>query len=370
MDGVYDALFRHALQRIPSETAHRLGAGLLRGLGSAPLAGPRLGAALTPADPVLRVRALGLEFAGPLGLAAGFDKDARAITAAGRIGFGAVEIGTVTGLAQPGNPTPRLFRLPDDRALVNRMGFNNAGAPAVAARLEHWRADRPTGAPVLGVNIGKSKVVPPEAAVDDYRTSARLLGPFADYVVVNVSSPNTQGLRDLQQVGVLEPLLRAVREQLDVLPTNRRVPLLVKITVDLADDDVDAVADLAVRLGLDGVVATNTTVSRDGLVSDATAVADAGGGGLSGRPLADRALAVLTRLRGRLGPGTVLVSVGGIEDAHEAYRRIRAGASLVQAYTAFVYGGLLWPSRLHRELAALLRADGHHSVDDAVGAEL
>ncbi len=365
---MYDALFRHALRRIPSETAHRLGAGLIRGLGSAPLAGPRLGAALGPSDPVLRVRALGLEFAGPLGLAAGFDKNARHMTAAGRIGFGAVEIGTVTGRAQPGNPRPRLFRLPDDRALVNRMGFNNAGAPAVAARLEHWRAGRPAGYPVLGVNIGRSKVVPPDEAIDDYRTSARLLGPHADYMVVNVSSPNTPGLRDLQQVDALEPLLSAVREELDALPLTRPVPLLVKITVDLADDDVDAVADLAVRVGLDGIVATNTTVSREGLTSDPATIADAGAGGLSGRPLSDRSLAVLMRLRRRLGAGPILISAGGIEDAHEAYRRIRAGASLVQAYTAFVYGGLLWPSRLHRDLAALLRADGHRSVNDAVGS--
>lgn len=370
MGTVYDALFRHALRRIPSETAHRLGAGLVRGLGSAPVAGPRLGAALAPSDPVLQVRTLGLEFAGPLGLAAGFDKDARGMTAAGRIGFGAVEIGTVTGQAQPGNPQPRLFRLPDDRALVNRMGFNNAGALAVAARLDRWRAGRPAGSPVLGVNIGKSKVVPAHEAVDDYRTSTRLLGPHADYLVVNVSSPNTPGLRDLQQVDALEPLLVAVRDELDALPTLRRVPLLVKITVDLADDDVDAVADLAVRLGLDGIVATNTTVSRAGLTSPAAAVDDAGAGGLSGRPLAERALGVLTRLRGRVGPAPVLVSVGGIEDAQEAYRRIRAGATLVQAYTGFVYGGLLWPSRLHRELAALLRADGHRSVQDAVGIGL
>lgn len=367
MSPVYDTLFRHALRRIPSETAHRLGAGVLRGIGAAPLAGARLGAALGPSDPVLRVRTLGLEFAGPLGLAAGFDKDAREMTAAGRIGFGAVEIGTVTGQAQPGNPRPRLFRLPDDRALVNRMGFNNAGAPAVAARLQHWSAGRPAGAPVLGVNIGRSKVVPPERAAEDYRRSARLLGPFADYMVVNVSSPNTPGLRDLQQVDALEPLLVAVRGELDALPTSRRVPLLVKITVDLAGDDVDAVADLAVRLGLDGIVATNTTVSRDGLVTDPATVADAGAGGLSGRPLADRALDVLIRLRERAGTDLVLISAGGIEDAHEAYRRIRAGASLVQAYTAFVYGGLLWPSRVHRELAALLRADGHRCVDDAVG---
>ncbi|MBW0106102.1 quinone-dependent dihydroorotate dehydrogenase [Pseudonocardia sp. KRD291] len=367
---MYDALFRLVLRRIPSETAHRLGFGLIRGVGAAPVLGPRLGASLAPSDPVLRTRALGLDFASPLGLAAGFDKDAHGVTALGRIGFGAVEIGTVTGRAQPGNPAPRLFRLVDDRALINRMGFNNAGAPAVAPRLAALRARPEPGAPVLGVNIGKSKAVPAGDAVSDYRTSARLLGPFADYVVVNVSSPNTPGLRDLQQVDVLEPLLTAVRAELDDLPGGIRVPLLVKITVDLADADVDAVADLAVRLGLDGVVATNTTVSRDGLSTPVAQVEAMGAGGISGRPLAHRSAEVLRRLRSRLSAGQEVVSVGGIEDAHDAYRRIRAGAALVQSYTAFVYGGLFWPSRLNRELAALLRADGHRSVTDAVGADL
>lgn len=364
---MYDALFRLVLRRIPSEAAHRLGFGLIRGAGAAPVLGPRLGASLSASDPVLRTRALGLDFASPLGLAAGFDKDAHGVTALGRIGFGAVEIGTVTGRAQPGNPSPRLFRLTDDRALINRMGFNNAGAPAVAARLAELRARPVPGAPVLGVNIGKSKAVPAQDAVSDYRAGARLLGPFADYVVVNVSSPNTPGLRDLQQVDVLEPLLTAVRDELDGLPGGVRVPLLVKITVDLADTDIDAIAVLAARLGLDGVVATNTTVSRDGLSTPAAQVEAMGAGGVSGRPLAERALQVLCHLRSRLSPEQVVISVGGIEDAHEAYRRIRAGAALVQAYTGFIYGGLLWPSRLNRELAALLRTDGHRSVTDAVG---
>ncbi|MDN5920112.1 MAG: quinone-dependent dihydroorotate dehydrogenase [Pseudonocardia sp.] len=365
---MYDALFRLVLRRIPAETAHRLASGMIRGVGTAPVLGPGLGARLGPSDPVLRTRALGLDFASPLGLAAGFDKDAHGVTALGRLGFAAVEIGTVTGRAQPGNPAPRLFRLPDDRAVVNRMGFNNAGAPAVAPRLAELRARPLPGAPVLGVNIGKSKAVPADDAAADYRTSARLLGPFADYVVVNVSSPNTPGLRDLQQVGALELLLTAVREELDALPGGVRVPMLVKITVDLADADVDAVADLAVRLGLDGVVATNTTVSRDGLSTPQAQLEAIGNGGLSGRPLAERALQVLRRLRSRLSPEQVVVSVGGIEDANEAYRRIRAGAALVQSYTGFIYGGLLWPSRFNRELAALVRADGHRSVTDAVGA--
>ena len=364
---MYDALFQHVLRRIPAETAHRLGFGLIRGAGHAPVVGPRLGAALGPADPVLRTRVFDLEFASPLGLAAGFDKDAHGVRALGRLGFGAVEIGTVTALAQPGNPKPRLFRLTADHGLVNRMGFNNAGAVAVAPRLAALRA---AGAPVLGVNIGKSKVVDAADAVADYRTSARLLGPYADYVVVNVSSPNTPGLRDLQQVNALEPLLRAVRDELDRLSPDRRIPLLVKITVDLAEADVDAVAELAVRMRLDGVVATNTTVSREGLRTPSAQVASIGAGGVSGRPLAEAALVVLRTLRARLSEDQVVISVGGIENARDAYRRIRAGAALVQSYTGFIYGGLLWPARVNRELAALLHADGLDTVTDAVGAEL
>ena len=367
---MYDALMRTVLRHVPSEPAHRMGFGVVRALGGAPVVGPQVAGRLTSTDPVLRTRALGIDFAGPLGLAAGFDKDAEGVLALGRLGFAAVEIGTVTGRSQPGNPAPRLFRLVEDRALLNRMGFNNAGAAAVAPRLAALRARPAPGMPVLGVNIGKSKVVPAADAAEDYRTSAAALGPYADYVVVNVSSPNTPGLRDLQQVDVLEPLLAAVRDELDRVCPDRRVPLLVKITIDLADADIDAVADLAVRLGLDGVVATNTTVSRDGLRTPAEEVAAAGTGGISGRPLAAQALQVIRRLRARLGESQTVISVGGIEDAAEAYRRIRAGAALVQAYTGFVYGGLLWPSRLHRELAGLVRSDGFTSVEQAVGADL
>ncbi|WP_226364658.1 quinone-dependent dihydroorotate dehydrogenase [Pseudonocardia sp. ICBG162] len=367
---MYDALMRHVLRHVPSEPAHRMGFGVVRTLGTAPVVGERVAERFAPSDPVLRTRALGLEFAGPLGLAAGFDKDAEGVLALGRLGFGAVEIGTVTGRAQPGNPRPRLFRLVDDAALVNRMGFNNSGAGTVGPRLAALRARSGPGMPVLGVNIGKSKAVPAEDAASDYRASAAALGAYADYVVVNVSSPNTPGLRALQQVDVLEPLLVAVREELDRVSGDRRVPLLVKITVDLAPEDLDAVADLARRMRLDGVVATNTTVSRDGLRTAPDVVTATGAGGLSGRPLTERARAVVRQLRTRLDDDQVVVSVGGIADAQEAYRRIRSGAALVQAYTGFVYGGLLWPARVHRELAALLRADGFSCVDDAVGADL
>ncbi|MGH8827617.1 MAG: quinone-dependent dihydroorotate dehydrogenase, partial [Jiangellaceae bacterium] len=294
---------------------------------------------------------------GPLGLAAGFDKNAVGIDALGALGFGFVEVGTVTGRGQPGNPRPRLFRLVADAAVVNRMGFNNDGAAAVAARLARRRRRRRSLPVVVGVNIGKTKLVPDAHAVADYEASTRLLARYADYLVVNVSSPNTPGLRDLQAVERLRPLLEAVRRQADAV-SSRRVPLLVKIAPDLSDEDVLAVADLALDLGLDGIVATNTTVSRAELRSTAAEVEEVGAGGLSGAPLRGRSLAVLRLLRDRVGPAMVLISVGGISTAADVRDRLQAGATLVQAYTAFVYAGPFWPSRLHRELTALMGASG------------
>jgi dihydroorotate dehydrogenase len=295
------------------------------------------------------VRALGLDFPGPLGLAAGFDKDGAGVTGLAALGFGFVEVGTVTARPQPGNPKPRMFRFPAERALVNRMGFNNHGAAALAFRLRALRA-RPGYRPIVGVNIGKTKAVADEEAVADYATSARLVADVADYVVVNVSSPNTPGLRDLQSAGKLRPLLAAVRDALDQASPRRRVPLLVKIAPDLADEDVDAVADLALDLGLDGIIATNTTISREGLRDD-DAVTAAGPGGMSGAPLKARALEVLTRLHARTGDRLVLIAAGGIETADDARDRLAAGATLLQAYTAFIYEGPLWPRRLQNDLA-------------------
>ena len=295
---------------------------------------------------------MGILFPNRLGLAAGFDKNAVGIDGLAALGFGHVEIGTVTGEPQPGNPTPRLFRLPADRAVVNRMGFNNDGAEVVARRLAARAAARGVRpGPVLGVNIGKTKVVPEEEAVGDYEKSAGLLAPYADYLVVNVSSPNTPGLRDLQAVEKLEPLLRAVRRRADEVTTDR-VPLLVKIAPDLSDDDVLAVADLATGLGLDGIIATNTTISRAGLATPAAEVEAIGAGGLSGRPLTERSLEVLRLLKGRVGDRLTLVGVGGITTCDDACARIDAGATLVQGYTAFVYEGPLWPARIVRGLAS------------------
>jgi dihydroorotate dehydrogenase len=363
-EAMYRLLFRVVLRRLPAEAAHRAGFALIQAAGMAGVAG-MLRRWLGPRDPVLRVRALGLEFPGPLGLAAGFDKDARATGGLGALGFGFVEVGTVTARAQPGHPRPRLFRLPADRALVNRMGFNNEGAAAAAARL---RRRRP-GGPVVGVNIGKTRAVPDREAAADYAASARAVADVADYVVVNVSSPNTPGLRGLQAADRLRPVLVAVRSALDAGATGgRRVPLLVKIAPDLAGQDVDAVADLAVELGLDGIIATNTTVAREGLASTPAEVAAAGAGGLSGPPLRAPALAVLRRLRERAGDRLVLIAAGGIETPDDAWERLRAGATLVQAYTGFIYGGPLWPRRMHAGLARRARAAGLSSVSSAAAS--
>ena len=332
----YSLLFDHGFVRIDPEKAHRLGFRAVRA------ARPLLARRRTPGRPVTT---MGLTFPNALGLAAGFDKNAVGIDALGALGFGHVEVGTVTGEPQPGNEKPRLFRLTADRAVVNRMGFNNDGAEAVAARLAARGRRRVAGErPVLGVNIGKSKVVPEDEAVRDYEKSARLLAPHADYLVVNVSSPNTPGLRNLQAVEKLEPILLAVREVAGDLP------LLVKIAPDLADNDVLAVADLATAIGLDGIIATNTTISRAGLASTPEQVAAVGAGGLSGRPLTERSLEVLRLLRERAGDRLTLVAVGGITTVEDARARLDAGADLLQGYTAFVYEGPGWPRRIVRGL--------------------
>ncbi|GAB6985902.1 quinone-dependent dihydroorotate dehydrogenase [Nocardioides pyridinolyticus] len=340
---IYRALFDHVLTRTDPERAHHGAFRAIRAARPAAALLPPLGRA--PGTPV---RALGLTFPNVLGLAAGFDKNAVGIDGLGALGFGHVEIGTVTGEAQPGNPQPRLFRLPDDRAVINRMGFNNDGAEVVAARLaaRGRRPAGPGGRPVLGVNIGKSKVVPEEEAVRDYEKSARLLAPHADYLVVNVSSPNTPGLRNLQAVEKLEPILTSVQRIAEL--DDRRVPLLVKIAPDLADDDVLGVADLALAVGLDGIIATNTTISRAGLRTPAAQVEEIGAGGVSGRPLTERSLGVLRLLRQRVGPDLTLIGVGGITTAADARASLDAGATLLQGYTAFVYEGPLWPRRTVR----------------------
>ncbi len=345
---LYRRLFSAVLSRLDAEHAHRLGFAALRYGTRVPGAAAVVRGRLRPRAEA-SVSALGLTFPGPLGCAAGFDKNADGIDALAAIGFSFVEVGTVTGQAQPGNERPRMFRLPADRAVVNRMGFNNDGAALVAARLAARRGTSRRNV-VVGVNIGKSRSVAEEDAIGDYVLSARLLAPFADYLVVNVSSPNTPGLRDLQTVDRLRPLLVAVREQAD-RAARRHVPLLVKISPDLSDADIADIAGLAVELGLDGIVAVNTTTERRGLRSSDATVREAGAGGLSGPPLAPRAMEVLRMLRGLTG-AMAIISVGGVTTSADIAHRLAAGATLVQAYTAFVYEGPSWPSRVQAQVAA------------------
>lgn len=339
---MYRLLFRLVLSRFDPETAHHLAFLVIRMLGRPGLR--RLTRALTRPDAALTVRTLGLEFPSPFGLAAGFDKEARGIAGLAALGFGHVEVGTITARPQPGNPRPRLFRLIPDRAVVNRMGFNNAGAEACAPRIA--RARRARIRPIVGVNIGKTKVVPVDDAIEDYLVSTRLLAPHADYLVVNVSSPNTPGLRGLQELDRLEPLLTAVRDAAGA------VPVLVKIAPDLTDEQALRIAELVLRIRLAGIVATNTTLSREGLATDAAVVAAAGEGGLSGAPLAPRSLAMLRLLRAAVGPELCLISVGGVTTAAEVRERLDAGATLVQGYTAFLYEGPFWARAVNRGLRA------------------
>ncbi len=333
---IYRAFFNLIFSRFDPETAHHLGVVLIKFLGATGLADlARLGT--KPGA----VKVMGLEFKGPFGMAAGFDKNAEMVQELGQLGFSHVEIGTVTRHAQDGNPKPRLFRLKKDLSLINRMGFNNEGADAVSKRLEKLKSSCAT-LPIIGVNIGKSKITELEDAVSDYQYSAEKLAPFADYIAVNVSSPNTPGLRSLQAIDQLEPILKAV------IAKAAGKPVLVKIAPDLADEDVVAVAALATKLRLAGVIATNTTVSRAGLRTDSQRVSSMGAGGLSGPILKERSLEVLKLLRANLPSEIVIVSVGGVFSPADVSQRLKLGASLVQGYTGFVYEGPLWARKINR----------------------
>jgi dihydroorotate dehydrogenase len=334
----YKFIFDNFFRRVDPELAHHLGMFVIRLLGA------------TGVSSLLKVRsthpvnAMGLRFESVFGLAAGFDKNAHAVKALGDLGFSHVEIGTVTAIAQSGNEKPRLFRLIEDRALINRMGFNNDGAEVVARRLAKTRLRYGDKLPIIGVNMGKSRVVEVEDAVSDYRESAKLLAPLADYLAVNVSSPNTPGLRSLQTVKALQPILEAVVEQ------SAGKPVLVKIAPDLEDKDIVAVAKLVKKLNLAGVIATNTTISRDGLKESAAEVAAKGAGGLSGAPLKARSLQVLSLLRKTLPTEFTIISVGGVETAEEVRERVSGGATLVQGYSGFVYEGPLWARKIKKEI--------------------
>jgi dihydroorotate dehydrogenase len=333
------------LRRMDPERAHGLAVRLLR---NRLVPEPRL-----EHDPILTTRVLGLTFDNPIGLAAGFDKNAEVVDAMLDQGFGFVEAGSVTPLPQSGNPRPRMFRLFEDRGVINRLGFNNQGVGAVVDRLQKRTHRRG----VIGLNLGKNKDQPD--AVVDYIEGITRLRAFADYLVVNVSSPNTPGLRLLQGRTALTELTRACRAAAET------TPLLVKIAPDLADEDLADVVDVAVSQRVDGLIVGNTTLARDGLRSALSAEA----GGLSGAPLFGRSTAVLRRVADLADGRLVLIGVGGISSGADAYAKIRAGASLVQLYTALVYGGVGLVVKIARDLAMLVRRDGFASVAAAVGAD-
>ena len=319
----------------------------------------------------MRTRVWGLDFENPLGLAAGFDKDAEVADAVLRSGFGFVEIGSVTPDPQPGNPKPRVFRLPEDRALINRLGFNSAGLVRVQANLRRRRAAAPAGG-VIGVNLGRNK--DSQEAGADYLAGLRALAPLADYLVINVSSPNTPGLRALQDRDQLAALLAPLRAALDEMETGaeaataapRRPPLLLKIAPDLTSEDRADIAEVALAQGLDGLIVSNTTIARpEGLKGRFRGEA----GGLSGAPLFQPSTALLAEMYRLTGGRLPIIGVGGVASGAEAYAKIRAGASLVQLYTGLVYQGPSLPGRILAELAALLRGDGFASLAAAVGAD-
>lgn len=322
---------------LPPETAHRITVSLLDLAAALPPLRALLRRWYCFSDKKLERRVLGLRFPNPVGLAAGFDKDGKHIRGMACLGFGFVEVGTVTPRPQAGNPRPRLFRLPADRALINRMGFNNSGLEALVEQLRRLRENGVPDGLVIGGNIGKNKDTPNEQAAADYLHCFEALFPLVDYFVVNVSSPNTPGLRALQEKEPLTRLLQALQEKnrLQVAPK----PLLLKIAPDLTDEQLDDIADIVRATGLSGVIATNTTIARTGLRTPEATVAAVGAGGLSGAPVQARATAVIRYLREKLGPEPVIIGVGGIDSAVSAREKLEAGANLVQVYSGLVYAG-------------------------------
>lgn len=359
---MYRLFFKLVLRRIDSERAHALAKRSLQVVRATPIGRALVGWLVGATDPCLETHAFGRRFPSPVGVGAGVDKEADWFEDLSALGFGFVEVGTITALPQEGNSGQRIVRLVDDAAILNRLGCPNPGAEIAAARLARRRPGT-----LVGINIGKSMPVPVDAADSDYQASVRLLAPVADYLVLNISSPNTPGLREMQQADRLRQLISAVRNEPALADSD--VPLLIKIDPDLKDHEITGIATLAIELGLDGIVAVNTTVDRS-LVASRNPIPPAfEGGGISGAPLRSRAIEVLRLIRKTARDKLVLISVGGIESAEDVWERLLAGASLVQVHTAFLYEGPAWPKRVNRDLARKVREAGLSSVQELVGAD-
>jgi len=358
---------RNLLFKFPAEWTHHFSMGTFSGLSSLPAVPSIMRSRFTVRDSRLKTEAFGLKFANPVGLAAGFDKDARWFPDLANLGFSHVEVGTLTGQAQPGNPKPRLFRLPADNAIINRMGFNNEGADLAAKRLSKTQKANPSD--VLGINIGKTKVVPVEEATEDYLFSFERLFSYADYFTVNVSSPNTPGLRELQNREPLIKLLNALQELNLRLSADHEVdrkPILLKIAPDLGDGQLEDIVSIVKETKLNGLIATNTTISRGGLKSPASRVEEIGNGGLSGSPLTERSRNIVARAF-KLSDGAFpIIGVGGIMNGNDAWEMICAGASLVQLYTGFIYGGPSIVKEINKTILQRLTELNLDSVGKAV----
>jgi dihydroorotate dehydrogenase len=354
---LYRRLLRPLLFRLPPETVHELALKSLQLLPSSTFSAHTN----SPFGSLVR---FGIRFANPIGLAAGFDKNGVALRSLAALGFGFIEAGTVTYQPQPGNPKPRLFRLPEDQALINRAGFNNDGAVEFAKRVSR---NRPSC--VLGVSIGKSKIIPIENAVEDYISCFETVYKVADYIAINVSSPNTPGLRELEQSRQLDSLLSALHKRnVELSTTKTRPPLLVKFSPDLPDSALQSAVEVALHNNVDGIIATNTTITRQHLRTPANTVNAYGEGGLSGAPLRQRSTQVVAKLYEITRGAVPLIGVGGIFSAEDAWEKICAGASLVQLYTGFIYEGPGVARRLVEGLYQKMVSCGFNKLDDAVGS--
>ena len=361
-------LARPLLFCLPAERAHYFSMGAFKTLLAPGLVASTFRKRYTVKDPALVSKVFGLDFQNPVGLAAGFDKDARWFPQLANLGFSHVEVGTLTGQGQTGNPKPRLFRLPQDRAHINRMGFNNGGCDGAARRLANTRKSQPTD--ILGIIIGKTKVVPVEEATKDFLFCFERLYTFADYFTVNVSSPNTPGLRKLQNREPLIELLSSLQKLNATLSSDHEVaakPILLKIAPDVTDHQLDDIISILKEVKLDGIIATNTTISRADLKTDDSKVESIGNGGLSGSPLTNRSRDVVSQLYAELKGEIPIVGVGGIMNGEDAWQMILAGASLVQVYTGFIYGGPGFVRDINRHILKQLKSNGINSVSDAVG---
>lgn len=357
-------LARPMLFSMPAEKVHHLSMGMFHATTIPPLSSA-LGLATRVSDPCLKTKVFGIDFDNPIGLAAGFDKQATWFNSLRHLGFSHIEVGTITGEAQDGNPHPRLFRLPDDQALINRMGFNNVGARQAADALSKTNIKT-----IVGINIGKTRIVDVDKAVDDYQKSFRLLFPYARYFTVNVSSPNTPGLRTLQDRGPLTDLmgeLIQLNKELATQQSTSRRPILLKIAPDLNDDQVNDIAAIANELSIDAIIATNTTISRQNLKTSAETVTAIGAGGLSGRPLTQVSRNMVKSLYQKTEGNIPIVGVGGIMTGDDAWQMVCNGASLIQVYTGFIYGGPFFVRNLNRHLVRKIREEGLVNIAGAVG---